>query len=172
MHNPWWEYIKGYFLDFSFMYVIQHWLFICSPSLRFHCFGGCWDRSQDCCYLGNKDKWRRPQYLAVVVLGSKDIFPWHFSSGFLPFHPPPPPPSATPPQYWALYECPFVECFWRLFTVRWGDGSFIFLSTKHAFTEKVSSHKKKESRKSKTAPVTYYTLVCDKRRGNLQTSAA
>jgi hypothetical protein len=34
-----------------FMYVIQHCL-LHLPPLRFHCVGGCWDRTQDCCNFG------------------------------------------------------------------------------------------------------------------------
>jgi hypothetical protein len=43
--------LQGDFLDFfSYMYGIQH-CFICHP-LRFHCVGGCWDRTQDFCDFG------------------------------------------------------------------------------------------------------------------------
>ncbi len=44
----------GFFEEFlgnSFLNFIQH-CFICRP-LRFHCVGGCWDRTRDYCDLGS-----------------------------------------------------------------------------------------------------------------------
>jgi hypothetical protein len=36
------------FVGFFFLYV----LYSTQPPFRFHCFGGCWDRTQDCCDFG------------------------------------------------------------------------------------------------------------------------
>ncbi len=39
-----------YFLDFFFF--IRYSTLLHLPPLRFHCVGGCWDRTQDCCNFG------------------------------------------------------------------------------------------------------------------------
>jgi hypothetical protein len=42
---------RGIFLVFFFFYVLYSTL-LHLPPLRFHCVGGCWDRTQDCCDFG------------------------------------------------------------------------------------------------------------------------
>jgi hypothetical protein len=50
--SPFIRLIGGFYGLFSFysMYCIQHCFHL--PPIRFHCVGGCWDRTQDCCDFG------------------------------------------------------------------------------------------------------------------------
>ncbi len=45
------EYLTGGFFDF-FFFLCTAFNTASSAALRFHCVGGCWDRTQDCCYFG------------------------------------------------------------------------------------------------------------------------
>ncbi len=54
----------GFFWFFLLMYVIQH-CFICR---RFHCVGGCWDRTQDFCDFGI-DRNALTTWLDLIHLG-------------------------------------------------------------------------------------------------------
>jgi hypothetical protein len=42
---------KGTILDLVTFYVLYS-ILLHLPPLRFHCAGGCWDRTQDCCDFG------------------------------------------------------------------------------------------------------------------------
>jgi hypothetical protein len=42
---------RGIFLDF-FFFNVQYSTLLHLPPLRFHCVGGCWDRTQDSCDYG------------------------------------------------------------------------------------------------------------------------
>ncbi len=37
---------------FSFFFYVRYSTLLHLPPLRFHCVGGCWDRTQDCCDFG------------------------------------------------------------------------------------------------------------------------